>query len=130
MKTKVVKPSQQSRTHKAMVEISTMSVTDPNAVKSTAITVSQGVRAFAKAIRMTVHAGHLVLQQFRSDLDKKAKSQRGHPQPPRDLCGAGCRWRLGKTPNPAAETNMKSFPLNTDCGSPKSFQGPRNESEK
>jgi hypothetical protein len=35
-----------------MVEISTTSVTDPNAVKSAAITVSQGVRAFAKPIRI------------------------------------------------------------------------------
>src|SRR5664280_1290511 len=37
----------------------------------------------------TVHAGHLVLQQFRSDLDKKAKSQRGRPQPPGGLYGSG-----------------------------------------
>ena len=35
-----------------MVEISTTSVTDPNAVKSTAITVIQGVRAFAKTMRI------------------------------------------------------------------------------
>jgi hypothetical protein len=35
-----------------------------------------------------VHAGRFVLQQFRSDLDKKSKSQRGHPQPG-GLYGAG-----------------------------------------
>src|ERR1700687_6128851 len=47
-----IRSFKRSSTHKAMVETSTTSVTDPNAVRSTAITVSQGVRAFAKPIRI------------------------------------------------------------------------------
>src|ERR1700687_6197765 len=47
-----IRSFKRSSTHKAMVETSTTSVTDPNAVKSTATTVSQGVRAFAKPIRI------------------------------------------------------------------------------
>src|SRR6202158_2228498 len=47
-----IRSFKRNSTHKAMVEISTTSVTDPNAVKSTVTTVSQGVRAFATPIRI------------------------------------------------------------------------------
>jgi hypothetical protein len=47
-----IRSFKRSSTQKAKVEISTTSVIDPNAVKSTVVTVSQGARVFARPIRI------------------------------------------------------------------------------
>src|SRR5271166_3643924 len=103
-----------------MLETSTTSVTDPNAVKSTATTVSQGVRAFAKPIRIVrstpdsscSSSSEVILIKRPKASEAVPNHQEASMARAENLAGLRCMPYLPHTASTStAEKIQKTFPL-------------------
>src|SRR6202158_3805052 len=106
-----------------MVEISTTSVIDPNAVKSAATTVSQGVRAFAKSIRIVrstpdtscSSSSEVILINRAKASEAVPNHQEAFMARAENLAGLGCMPYLPHKASAAtAEKIQKTFPYSEE----------------